>query len=122
MKNLVKCFIVVAVVVTGMANTVTAKSNNLQVCDTIIPDTTKKEVALTSMLNMSGLETTWTKIDVADLPKAVVDAVSKKYEGYTIDEAYKGDDDQYKLVIKKEVAKLVVIFDKDGKFIEELEA
>ena len=102
MKNLVKCFIVVAVVVTGMANTVTAKSNNLQVCDTIIPDTTKKEVALTSMLNMSGLETTWTKIDVADLPKA--------------------DDDQYKLVIKKEDAKLVVIFDKDGKFIEELEA
>ncbi|PXZ44435.1 hypothetical protein DMB45_03000 [Sanguibacteroides justesenii] len=116
MKNVLKSIVVVAVVVFGFSNYVVAASHQTIARDTVIPDTTKQEVMLSLV---TRADVVWTKIDVADVPQAVKDAVAKKYEGYTIEEAYKGDNDQYKLILKKDEQTITVIYDKDGKFISE---
>lgn len=116
MKNVLKSIVVVAVVVFSFSNYVVAASHQTIARDTVIPDTTKQEVMLSLI---TRADVVWTKIEVADLPQAVKDAVAKKYEGYTIEEAYKGDNDQYKLILKKDEQTITVIYDKDGKFISE---
>ena len=116
MKNVLKSIVVVAVVVFSSVSYVMAEYHSLMVRDTVIPDTTQKEV-LFSLLTRADV--VWTEIEVADLPDAVKNAVAKDYEGYTIEKAYKGDNDQYKMELKKEEKTVTVIYDKDGKFISE---
>lgn len=85
--------------------------------DTVVKkDTVVKEE---SPMLLAQEEVAYTKIEVADVPEKVATAVAAKYEGYTIDEASKGSDNSYKLVIKKEDAKLTVYFNEAGEFLKE---
>ena len=65
-------------------------------------------------------EVTYTKVEVSELPEAVTKGVADKYAGYTIEEAYKGSDTNYKMVIKKDDAKLTVLFKEGGEFVKEI--
>lgn len=116
-----KCAVIVAVVVTSSMDFVFANGDKLITRDTIIPDTTKQEVLFALATQLQDDEVTWTKVEVKDLPEAVTKAMGAKYEGYTVKEAYKGSNDQYKLSVQKDEKTLVVIFDKDGNFISEVE-
>ena len=60
-------------------------------------DTVVKEG--TSLL-LAQEEVTYTKVEVAEVPEKVSAAVAAKYEGYAIEEAAKGSDSNYKLIIK----------------------
>ena len=65
-------------------------------------------------------EVTYTKIETSTLPEAVTKGVADKYADYTIEEAYKGSDSNYKMVIKKNDAKLTVLFNEAGEFVKEI--
>lgn len=85
--------------------------------DTVVKkDTVVKEEA---PLMLAQEEVTYTKVEVAEVPEAVKTAVAAKYEGYTIEEAAKGSDNSYKLVIKKDDAKLTVYYSEAGEFLKE---
>lgn len=59
------------------------------------------------------------EINVADLPEAVVAAVTKDYPTATIDKAYKNESDQFKLELSlKDGASGTVYADAEGNWIE----
>lgn len=119
MKSLVKSALV-ALTVSLFAIPASAESYfvapvNAQ--DTVVKkDTVVKEE--TPML-LAQEEVTYTKVEVAEVPQKLATAVAAKYEGYAIEEAAKGSDNSYKLVIKKEDAKLTVYFNEAGEFLKE---
>lgn len=85
--------------------------------DTVVKkDTVVKEEA--PML-LAQAEVTYAKVEVAEVPEAVAKAVASKYEGYAVEEAYKGCDNSYKLVIKKEDAKVTVYYSESGELVKE---
>lgn len=119
MKNLVKStFVALAVslfAIPASAENYIVAPVNAQ--DTIVKkDTVVKEEA---PLMLAQAEVTYTQIEVAEVPETVVKGVAAKYEGYTIEEAAKGSDNSYKLVIKKDDAKLTVYFNEAGEFVKE---
>lgn len=121
MKNLMKSALV-ALTVSVFAIPASAESyvmSPVNAQDTVVKkDTTVKEDAEKTML-LAQTEVTYTKVEVSEVPEAVTKAVAAKYEGYTIDEAAKGSDNSYKLVIKKEDTKLTVYFSEAGEFVKE---
>lgn len=119
MKNLVKSALVALTVsvfaVPASAGNYVASPINAQ--DTVVKkDTVVKEEA--PML-LAQAEVTYTKVEVAEVPETVTEAVAAKYEGYTLEEAAKGSDNSYKLVLKKEDAKLTVYYNEAGEFVKE---
>lgn len=119
MKSLVKSLLVVASV--GLFSTSVSAMSPVAVSatmaqDTIVKDTLKKEVPPTFLADN---EVTYTQMEVADLSQEVKAGVEEKYSGYTIEEASKGSDESFKLVLKKDDAKVTAYFDKDGKFVKE---
>lgn len=119
MKNLVKsAFVAMTVCVFAIP----ASAENYVVTPISAQDTVvKKDTVVkedTSIL-LAQEEVTYTKIEVAQVPENVTTAVKAKYEGYTIEEASKGSDNSYKLVIKKEDKKLTVYFNEAGEFVKE---
>lgn len=121
MKNLVKSALV-ALTVSVFAVPASAESfviSPVNAQDTVVKkDTTVKEEAEKAMM-LAQAEVTYNKIEVSEVPEAVTKAVAAKYEGYTVDEAAKGSDNSYKLVIKKEDAKLTVYFSEAGELLKE---
>lgn len=119
MKSLVKSALV-ALTVSLFAIPASAESYfvapvNAQ--DTVVKkDTVVKEE--TPML-LAQEEVTYTQIEVAEVPEKVATAVAAKYEGYAIEEAAKGSDNSFKLVIKKDDAKMTVYFNEAGEFLKE---
>lgn len=119
MKSLVKSALV-ALTVSLFAIPASAESYfvapvNAQ--DTVVKkDTVVKEE--TPML-LAQEEVTYTQIEVAEVPEKVATAVAAKYEGYAIEEAAKGADNSFKLVIKKDDAKMTVYFNEAGEFLKE---
>ncbi len=62
-----------------------------------------------------------TKIETSALPKSVTDYITATYVGGKIEKAYKSDAGTYGVeVTKVDKTKLIVAFDKDGKFVSEL--
>lgn len=119
MKSLVKSALVVLTVslfaIPASAESYFVAPVNAQ--DTVVKkDTVVKEE--TPML-LAQEEVTYTQIEVAEVPEKVATAVAAKYEGYAIEEAAKGSDNSFKLVIKKDDAKMTVYFNEAGEFLKE---
>lgn len=116
MKNLVKSVLVVMTV--GMFATSASAMDFVPVQDTVVTDTVKQDPAKQDML-LAQNEVTYTKIEADKVAEAVKTAVAAKYEGYVIDEAFEGSDKSCKLVLKKEDAKVTVIYNEAGEFVKE---
>lgn len=120
MKTVVKS-ILVAATVSVFAIPASASSyivnSPVAVQDTVVKDTVKKEVP---PMYFAQEEVTYTKIETSALPEAVTKGVAAKYADYTIEEAYKGSDSNYKIIIKKDDAKLTVLFNEAGEFVKEI--
>lgn len=86
--------------------------------DTVVKDTVQKEVP-PSYMCLAQAEETYNKVTTDSLPETVKTAVSTKYAGYTIDEAYKSSENNYKLILKKEEAKVTVYYGETGEFKKE---
>lgn len=119
MKSLVKSALVVLTVslfaIPASAESYFVAPVNAQ--DTVVKkDTVVKEE--TPML-LAQEEVTYTQIEVAEVPEKVATAVAAKYEGYAIEKAAKGSDNSFKLVIKKDDAKMTVYFNEAGEFLKE---
>lgn len=120
MKTLMKSVLVAATIglfaIPASASVVTTQDTVVKK-DTVVTDTVKKE---TPSMYLAQAEVTFTKIETSALPEAVTKGVAKKYEGYTVEEAYKGSDDTYKIVIKKDDVKSTVIFNEAGEFVKDV--
>lgn len=124
MKTLVKSVLLAATVglftIPASASSFIAVSpvatQDTVVKDTVVTDTTKKE---TPSMYLAQDEVTYTKIENSTLPEAVNKGIATKYADYKVEEAYKGSDNNYKVVIKKDDAKLTVIYNEAGEFVKE---
>lgn len=63
-------------------------------------------------------EKQYKKINVADIPKDVLDKIKKQYGNYTIKEANKADDGEYKLVLSKDGIDNTATFTAAGELIK----
>ncbi len=63
-------------------------------------------------------EKQYKKIDVSAVPKDTLDKIKKNYGNYTIKEAYKSDDSEYKLVLTKDGIDLTATFTSSGDLIK----
>ena len=61
------------------------------------------------------------KVEGSEIPQAVQDAVKEEYVGYKIEEAFKSQTDNYKLIISKNNEKMVIFYDGKGKFLKQME-
>lgn len=125
MKTVVKSILVAATVglfaiPASASSYVVTSPVNAQ--DTVVKDTVKKETVKKEVppMFLAQEEVTYTKIETSELPEAVTKGVEDKYAGYTIEEVYKGNDTNYKMVIKKDDTKLTVLFKEAGEFVKEL--
>lgn len=114
MKNLVKTMVVMAGF--GLFS-LSASASVTAVQDTVVKDTLKKEVP--TVLYLADDEVTYSKIEVAEVPEVVKTAVAAKYAAYVTDEAFKGSDNSYKLVLKRDEKKLTVYYSESGEFQKE---
>lgn len=84
----------------------------------------KKNLLLTMVmvaLVTAIIASTKTSIKPSDLPKAVTEDISKNYSGYSIKEAFKVENKgvtQFEVLVQKANNKLVLIYDKEGKFVK----
>lgn len=121
MKSLVKSLVAIASV--GLFSTSLSAMNPVEVPvlamqDTIVKDTLKKDVPPTGTY-FADNEVTYTKIETAELSQEVKAGVEAKFPGYSIEEAYKGSDNGYKLVLKKDEASVTTYFNEKGEFVKE---
>lgn len=91
----------------------------LNVQDTIIEQDTIVKEEPCKTVQLAQAEVVYTKIEVSEVPEAVVKAAAEKYAGYAIEEAAKGTDNSYRLTIKNEESTLSVYFTEDGVFLKE---
>ncbi|MFD2603362.1 hypothetical protein [Flavobacterium suzhouense] len=73
-------------------------------------------------INVSGIiivqEKQYKKINVSDIPKEVLDKIKKQYGNYTINEAQKADDGEYKLILSKDGIDNTATFTSAGDLIK----
>lgn len=86
--------------------------------NTIREDTLKKDIP-SQNLCLAQEENVYTAVEAATLPEAMTKAVAAKYAGYTIEAAYKGSANDYKLVLKKDNAQVTAYFKEAGEFVKE---
>ena len=67
---------------------------------------------------MQNKEVKYTEIKSEDLPEAVTNSIAKDYSGYAVDEAYKGDDGSYKVLVSNKTTKYTLFYGKDGNLIK----
>jgi Putative beta-lactamase-inhibitor-like, PepSY-like len=61
------------------------------------------------------------KVEVSALPKVITDYIASKYSSGKIEKAYQSETGSYGVEVKKaDNTKIMVLFDKDGKFLSEL--
>src|SRR5690606_13788223 len=58
------------------------------------------------------------KINVADIPKEVLEKIKKQYGNYTIKEAHRADDGEYKLILSKDGVDTTATFTAAGELIK----
>lgn len=63
-------------------------------------------------------EKQYKKIDVSQVSKEALDKIKKNYGSYTIKEAYKSDDGDYKLVLTKDGIDTTATFTSSGDLIK----
>lgn len=63
-------------------------------------------------------EKQYKKINVTDIPKEVLDKIKKQYGNYTIKEAHKADDGEYKLILSKDGVDNTATFTSSGDLIK----
>ena len=63
-------------------------------------------------------EKQYKKIEVSQVSKEAMDNINKNYGAYTIKEAYRADDGEYKLVLTKDGVDLTATFTKEGNLIK----
>lgn len=63
-------------------------------------------------------EKQYRKINVTDIPKEVLDKIKKQYGNYTIKEAHKADDGEYKLILSKDGVDNTATFTAAGDLIK----
>ncbi len=63
-------------------------------------------------------EKQYKKINVADIPKEVLNKIQKQYGNYTIKEAHRADDGEYKLILSKDGIDTTATFTKEGELIK----
>lgn len=63
-------------------------------------------------------EKQYKKIDVTSIPKDTLDKIKKDYGNYTVKEAYKAEDGEYKLVLSKDGVDLTATFTSTGSLIK----
>ena len=71
---------------------------------------------LNSNVNITQEEVKYTAIDNSQIPAKVAEAVKKTFADYNILKAFKGSDNNYKLVLRKNEGGIVVYCNADGKF------
>lgn len=76
---------------------------------------TPKAAAVVAELHQ---EKQYTKIEVSAVDKGALDKIKKSYGTYTIKEAYKAADGEYKLVLSKEGVDLTATFTPTGDLIK----
>jgi hypothetical protein len=76
-------------------------------------------VLVNSTENVQKQEDNFQRIDVSQLPKAIVDAVQRDYSGATIAEAYVNELSIYKLVLVSGPDKKTFYADAQGNWIDE---
>lgn len=64
-------------------------------------------------------EKQYKKIEVSQIPGDVLNAVSKKYTEYTVEEAQVSEDREYKLALSKNEKKVTAHYKATGEFIKE---
>ena len=73
-------------------------------------------------INVSGIiiaqEKQYKKINVSDIPKDVLDMIKKQFGNYTIKEAHKSDDGEYKLILSKDGVDNTATFTSTGDIIK----
>lgn len=82
----------------------------------------KIAVILVCMIAFAGFTNAQTKtaVKTADLQKAITDNITKDFAGYNIQTSYKmekGTSISYEVEVAKGADKLVLVYDKDGKFL-----
>jgi len=60
----------------------------------------------------------YTEITAATLPDAITAVLTKDYAGYTVDKLYVGDDSTYKVIVKKDSVKTILLFNSKGELIK----
>lgn len=81
----------------------------------------ERPVVLVSLTeNIQKQEDNFQRIDVSQLPKAIVDAVQRDFSGATIAEAYVNELNIYKLVLVSGLDKKTFYADAQGNWIDEL--
>lgn len=63
-------------------------------------------------------EKQYKKIDVSEVSKDALSRIKKNYGDYTIKEAYRADDGEYKLVLVKDGGELTATFTSAGELIK----
>ena len=63
-------------------------------------------------------EKTYKKIEVSQVSKEALDKIKKEYGSYTIKEAYRADDGEYKLVLSKDGIDTTATFTATGDMIK----
>lgn len=63
-------------------------------------------------------EKQYKKINVSDIPKDVLGKIKKQYGNYTIKEAHKADDGEYKLILSKDGVDNTATFTSAGELIK----
>lgn len=64
-------------------------------------------------------EKEYKKVDAVQVPIDILKAVSAKYSGYALNEAYASEDGEYKLVLAKDGKKLTAYYKATGEFIKD---
>lgn len=80
-------------------------------------------LALMMAVLVVNAQATRTVVKVADLQKVITDNITKDYAGYTIKDATKvtlNNVVTYEVVVVKGTLSEMLVYDKDGKFIEKM--
>jgi len=64
-------------------------------------------------------EKTYTPIEASAIPSDALKNISSKYGGYTLKEAHKAEDGEYKLILSKDGKTVTAYFSATGEFIKE---
>lgn len=80
-------------------------------------------IILLGLFGTAVFAQTKTEIKPADLMKPITDYITKNYTGFTIEKAFKVDSKgvmTYDVIVVKEKMKEKLEFDKDGKFLKQM--
>jgi len=75
--------------------------------------TTQNNITLTQQKAVK-----YTEITAATLPEAITATLTKDFVGYSVDKIFQGDNDTYKVAVRKAEVKTTLIFTSKGELIK----